>query len=324
MKCSSRKILTYTAALAGLLLSASCSPDTSLEPALARDVTPAFSVGEHGGGPPGSIVFSSQRDGNKEIYVMNADGSDPRRVTSNTADDYYPDLSPNGKQVVFTSKQTGNAEIFVADLDGGNSRNLSNNSSDDDWARWSPNGQQVVFHSNRDGNYELYLVNVDGTGLARLTNYSGVDQWPDWSPDGKRIALRRDTDVYVLDVDGGNLERLTNLPATVDQMAVWSPNGKQLVFMSFREGYCSVFTMNADGSDPVNLTPKAPADPTSAWCSRAPSWSRTGSQIYFMSFRPITGGSTAAFNEIFVMNADGSDLVRLTYTAGEDGGPRAR
>jgi TolB protein len=131
-------------------------------------------------------------------------------------------------------------------------------------------------------------------------------------------------DVYVMDVDGGNLERLTNLPATLDQMAVWSPNGKRLAFMSFRDGYCSVFAMNADGSDPVNLTPKAAADPPAAWCSRAPAWSRNSQQIYFMSFRPSTGGSGAAYNDIFVMNADGSDVERLTYTSGEDGGPRAR
>jgi len=324
MRRSARLALTCAHVWAAALAVAGCGLDTPVDPAAAGDIAPSLAVGEHGGGPPGSIVFSSQRDGNKEIYLMNADGTDPRRVTSNTADDYYPDLSPNGKQVVFTSKRTGNAEILVADLAGGNVRNLSNHTGDDDWARWSPNAQEVVFHSNRDGNYELYLVKADGTGLRRLTSYSGVDQWPDWSPDGKRIAFRRDMDVYVLDVDSGNLERLTNLPATLDQMAVWSPNGKRLAFMSFRDGYCSVFTMNADGSDPVNLTPKATADAANTWCSRAPSWSRTGGQIYFMSFRPSTGGNTAASNEIFVMNADGSDVVRLTYTAGEDGGPRAR
>jgi Tol biopolymer transport system component len=138
-------------------------------------------------------------------YLTSADGLGPRRITNTTADEYYPELSGNGQQVVFTSKRTGNAEIFVAGTDGGNALNLSNDPGDDDWARWSPNGRQVVFHSNRDGNYELYLVNVDGTGLTRLTNYGGVDQWADWSPDGKRLAFRRDVDVYLMDLDGGNL-----------------------------------------------------------------------------------------------------------------------
>jgi Tol biopolymer transport system component len=70
----------------------------------------------------------------------------------------------------------------------------------------------------------------------------------------------------------------------------------------------------------VNLTPKDPADPNSAWLSRAPAWSRNGQQIYFMSFRPSTSGDV----EIFVMNADGTEQTRLTFEAGEDGGPQVR
>jgi Tol biopolymer transport system component len=71
--------------------------------------------------------------------------------------------------------------------------------------------------------------------------------------------------------------------------------------MSFREGYCSVFLLNSDGSGQTNLTPKDPADPSTSWCSRAPAWSADGHKIYFMSFRPSTGGR----NQVFVMNTDG-------------------
>jgi len=318
------RVVTLTALLAAAAGAAGCGGDTPTDPRSGPGPLASVGWGAHGGGPPGGLVFSSQRDGNKEIYRASADGQDLLRVTNTTADEYYPELSGNGRQVVFTSKRTGNAEIFVADGDGGNALNLSAHPGDDDWARWSPNGRQVVFHSNRDGNYELYLVNVDGTGLTRLTSYAGIDQWPDWSPDGKRLAFRRDMDIYLMDLDGGNLERLTNLPTTLDQMAAWSPNGKQLAFMSFRDGYCSVFVMNADGTEPVNLTPKTPGDLSSAWCSRAPAWSPNGQRIFFMSFRPSTGGSGAAYNEIFVMDADGTGLTRLTTTAGEDGGPRMR
>jgi TolB protein len=103
-------------------------------------------------------------------------------------------------------------------------------------------------------------------------------------------------------------------------MPSWSPNGKQLAFMSNRAGYVSVFVMNADGSDPRNLTPKAPGDLDGDWISRAPSWSTNGHQIYFMSSRPSTGLDT----EIFVMNSDGTEARRLTNTIGMDGSPRAR
>jgi Tol biopolymer transport system component len=102
-------------------------------------------------------------------------------------------------------------------------------------------------------------------------------------------------------------------------MPAWSPDGQRIAFMSLREGYCAVFLMNADGSNQTNLTPKGANDPASAWCSRAPSWSRNG-RIYFMSFRPSTSGDV----EVFSMADDGTNLVRLTTSAGEDGGPRLR
>ena len=90
--------------------------------------------------------------------------------------------------------------------------------------------------------------------------------------------------------------------------------------MSARDGYPSVFTMNGDGSNQMNLTPKDPADSDSDWLSRAPSWSANGRSIYFMSRRPSTGGDT----EVFVMDADGSGVRRLTFTIGVDGSPHAR
>lgn len=282
-------------------------------------------------GPPGALVFHSQRDGNFEIYRANPDGSGPRRITDDPGSDMWPDLSPNGGFVAFASTRTGNREILVADLRNGSLVNVSRHSGDDNWPRFSPDGRRVAFHSDRDGNYEIYVASSDGTGDPRRITDNGVlDQWPDWSPDGRHLAFRRGMDIYVIDADGveQNPRQLTFLPATLDQMPVWSPSGQEIAFMSFREGYCSVFLMGAEGDTPsspaVNLTPKDPADASSAWCSRAPAWSVSGRQIYFMSFRPSTGGAGAAFNEIFVMNADGSEQTRLTFAAGEDGGPQMR
>jgi WD40-like Beta Propeller Repeat len=79
-------------------------------------------VGPHGGGPPGSITFYSARDGNNEIYVINADGSDPFRVTNDPASDVDPDISPNGGQIVFTSNRTGNNDIYIVGSSGGEPR----------------------------------------------------------------------------------------------------------------------------------------------------------------------------------------------------------
>jgi len=303
-----------------ILLFAGCAdePGSGLAPRSAAEFN------EHGGGPPGSVVFYSRRanGGLAKIYSMNADGSDVQQLTFGPGNDLWPDLSTNGRYVAFTSNRTGNNEIFVLDLKTGTLANVSNAPGDDTWARWSPNGHELAFQSNRAGNYDIWVVSADGTGLRQLTNSPLLDQWPDWSPNGQRIAFRRDMDIYTIDADGleQDVQRLTVLPTTIDQMPAWSPNGRQIAFMSLREGYCAVFLMNADGSDQVNLTPKTPGSDAALWCSRAPAWSRNGQAIYFMSFRPDTKGDV----ELFSIQPDGSGLAQLTKSAGEDGGPRAR
>jgi len=274
------------------------------------------------GGPPAGVVFHSRRSGAAKIFAMNPDGSDVRQLTVGPGNDLWPDLSRNGKRLAFASDRSGNNEIYVLDLQTGSLVNVSRSSADDSWPRWSPNGHELLFHSNRAGNYDLYVVNVDDASLRQVTNAPALDQWADWSPNGKQIAFRRGMDIYVADADGleQNVRQLTFSPSVLDQMPVWSPDGKQLAYMSFAAGYCSIFLMDTDGSNAVNLTPKDPADPSSAWCSRAPAWSRNGQRLYFMSMRPSTSGDV----ELFSMAPDGSALVRLTYSSGEDGGPRMR
>jgi Tol biopolymer transport system component len=272
-----------------------------------------------GPGLPGGLTFYSARAGNNEIYTADLDAGRPLRLTEAAASDIDPDMSRNGRDVIFTSNRTGNNEIFLVGSAGGPAVNLSNHAANDGWARWAPDGWHIVFHSNRDGNFELYVMAADGSGLTRLTNYAGIDQFPDWSPNGQEIAFRRDNDIYVLDLRSGETRRLTAAPP-LNQMPAWSPDGKELVFMSARDGYPSVFVMNADGSGQRNLTPKDAGDIAADWVSRAPSWSRNGRQIYFMSSRPSTGLDT----ELFVINADGTGTTRLTSTIGVDGSPRVR
>jgi Tol biopolymer transport system component len=270
-------------------------------------------------GVPGGLVFHSARDGNTEIYTADWDGGRPLRITDHPASDTDPDISPNGRDVIFTSTRAGNNDIHLVDSGGGPAINLTSHPANDGWARWAPNGRQIVFHSNRDGNFELYVMNGDGSGVTRLTAYPGLDQFPDWSPDGQKIVFRRDTDIYVMDLRSGELRRLTAAPP-LNQMAAWSPNGKQLVFMSSRDGYPSVFVMHSDGSDQRNLTPKDLEDDATLWTSRAPSWSATGHEIYFMSSRP----ATELDFELFIMHADGTGTMRLTSSSGVDGSPRVR
>ena len=119
------------------------------------------------------IAFVSQRDGNAEIYVMDADGGNLRNLTNHPGGDWSPSWSPDGKRIAFVSQRDGNAEIYVMDADGGNPQNLTNNPGRDSSPSWSPDGKRIAFHSDRDNdrdhNIEIYVMDADGQNEQRLT-----------------------------------------------------------------------------------------------------------------------------------------------------------
>ena len=131
-------------------------------------ITPAQS------GTP-KIAWTSGRDGNYEIYVMNADGTAQTRLTNNSAEDYYPSFSADGTKIAFHSYRDGNREIYLMNSDGTGQTNLTNNSAHDADPSFSLDGTKIAFRSTRDGNNEIYVMNADGTGQTRLTNNSAHD-----------------------------------------------------------------------------------------------------------------------------------------------------
>jgi Tol biopolymer transport system component len=264
-------------------------------------------------GPPSSIAFHSNRDGNNNIYVMDPDGSLQTRVNTEANNDQRADISPDGRQIAFVSNRVENhLEIFVMNPDGSDVRRLTFTppTATNTWPRWSPSGEWIAFQSNVSGAFQIYAIRPDGSDLAQITNV-GVNQFPAWSPDGTRLAVRRDVDIYVIDVTGSSAPvrlTMTVVPGVINQMASWSPDGTQIAFMSTREpgNYPSVFVMNADGSGQVDLTPK-PAGETGLWSSRAPAWSPDGTYIYFTGVRP-----DLTTEQIYVMGVDGSNQTLLT------------
>jgi len=121
--------------------------------------------------PDGSrIAFQSFVDSNWEIFVMDSDGRNVKRLTFNPAADEHPAWSPDGNKIAFTTDRDGNSEIYTMDVNGDNRRNLSANPAADQWPTWSPDSSMIAFQSNRTGAMEIWRMSADdGTGQKQLT-----------------------------------------------------------------------------------------------------------------------------------------------------------
>ncbi|HEX8734784.1 MAG TPA: DPP IV N-terminal domain-containing protein [Pyrinomonadaceae bacterium] len=184
---------------------------------------------------------------------------------------------------------------------------------------WHLSGR-IYFSSNRDAdNAEVYSVKTNGRDLKRLVTSPGEDATPRWSADGRHGVFMTtrdggDYEIYSIDADGKNEKRLTFNKGS-DWDPSWSPDGKKIVFMSSKDGNWEIYTMNADGSNQTRLTENNFRD-------FSPMWSPDGKKILFCSER-ATETKSGALNDtdIYTMNPDGSNQVKITNAKGFDGAP---
>ncbi|MCS6870461.1 MAG: LpqB family beta-propeller domain-containing protein [Anaerolineae bacterium] len=264
--------------------------------------------------PRGRIAFVSERNGNPEIYVMDANGDNLRRLTRNSAIDDSPAWSPNGRQIAFVSARDGNREIYTLNIETGALVRLTRNRARDDSPTWSPNGRQIAFVSDRDGVPQIYVMRADGSDVRRLTQTRTAESEPAWSPDGRRIAFvsARDgkPEIYVMNADGGSPRRLTN-NSVADSAPRWSPDGRRLLFVSEGEGgSLQIFSMTAEGRDVTPLT----AINAAKTRNFAPTWSPDGSWIAFTTDRD-------GYLEIYAIRVNGTGLRNLTRSRTNDYSP---
>ncbi len=262
----------------------------------------------------GKIVYASFRNGDSEIFIMNADGTNPIQLTNNNVEDIQPDLSPNGQKIVFETYRDGNAEIYVMNADGSNLVNLSQHSAGDYEPDWSPDGTKIAFSSHRQaGDKNIFVMNSDGSNITYLTNTANS---PDWSPDGTKIVFASvrnypNWDIYIYDLQLQTTTNLTNSPDKIwDQSPVWSPDGARIAFAS---QYIindlqrtRVHMMNVDGSNVVRYD--------NLLYSYSPAWSPNGLKLVCKSD-----------SKLKVFNADFSgQAVTLTSNSTEDDMPSWR
>jgi Tol biopolymer transport system component len=254
----------------------------------------------------GKIAFESSRNGGptRNIYVMDADGSNQTNLTPGQTLETYAAWSPDGTRIAFASERDGNSEIYVMNADGSNQVRVTNNPAGDYEPRWSPDGAKFAFLSDRGGaGLDIYVMNTDGSNPIRLTNTQDDDFDPAWSPDGTKIAFTRadlnDFEVFMMNADGSNQTNITNRPTTIDASPAWSPDGSRIAFQGAGG---EIYLMNPDGTNVLPLTNNGTGS------NGGPAWSPDGTKITFHRTPPSGGGQP----DIWVMTSDGSNLTRLT------------
>ncbi len=255
--------------------------------------------------PDGSkLLFISTRDNDVEIYVMEVDGSHQKRLTHSKGEEGQASWSPDGNKILFISYRDDRTtdEVYIMNADGSEQKNLSNHPKRDHWPAFSPDGKKVVFNSNRESDNDIYVMNIDGSGLTRLTK-SGSEDRPKWSGGGKKIIFRSkrsgDVETYKMNVDGS---AQTRVRAGHTIFSPISPDGAKMVFRKREErGHSEIVLRDLKNNVETTLTN------TPGFDNQAPVWSPNGARIFFHSDRDGN-------REIYVMDADGSNLRRLTFS----------
>lgn len=223
-----------------------------------------------------------------DIYTICPDGSDPKQLTDDPADDVMPDWSPDGKKIAFTSDRTGQYQIFVMEANGSGEEQLTTD-LENDMPIWLPDGNRIAFRTtDGKGLWWWRVLDLDDKKITALSepSYDFFFQKQVWSPDGKKIASmslkeqagRNDgsSQIHVRNADGSGEVALTD-NIWENANPVWSPDGKQIAFLSEMHGEYDIFAlyvMRADGSNVRQLSQPIYGDAYTIY-----SWSPDGKHI---------------------------------------------
>ncbi len=212
-------------------------------------------------GSTNKILFQSNRTGNWQLYSIDKNGQNLKRITNDSFNNNYVDVSPGGDKVAFVSDRDGNQEIYIMNIDGSAMKRLTQNAGRDIHPYFSPDSKKILFNSDRDGdgrNLDIYEMNPDGSGLKRITQTPDEETCARYSRDMKKIvylrgdiALRND-EVFVMDVASGKTKNITQ-SISAEGWPCWSGN-EAIVFSSDSSGTFNLYAENINGTDLRRLT----------------------------------------------------------------------
>lgn len=253
----------------------------------------------------GKILIMSEVD-NREIYTVNADGSDSAQLTDSDANETPQAFSPNGQKILFLSDSGGDGEVFIMDADGSDQTQLTNNDAEDSPINFSPDGSKILFKTDRDGSSDIYMMDVDGSNQTNLTNNDATENVGVFDPDGESIIFKSDRDgdenIYRVNIDGTGLTQLTS-ELGADIPTAFSPDGSKILFQAYRDGAYEIGIMDADGSDQIQLTDNGTQN-------QPVGFSPDGSRVLYDS-------TESGNQDVYTINVDGTGLSQLT-TDGDD------